>query len=66
MSAKSKKECPECGGQMVIEECESITAKGIKLRRCDDFIEVHNDRPLEACLYEEKIYTNGVVVKHLN
>lgn len=52
----STKECPRCGGETVIE---SGPMPSIKTRRCDSLVETSPSQPLDACTWEEDIYSNG-------
>ncbi len=62
LGTKSSKYCPECDGNTIIETVkDSIGIR--KIRRCDNLIEIHEDKRLEVCLWEEEIYGNGVVKK---
>ena len=58
LGTKSTKECPECGGETVIETVKDFFGER-KVRRCDNLIEVDENKPLDACLWEEEIYGNG-------
>lgn len=55
LGRKSTKKCPECGGCTVIE----TEKDGTMIRRCDELVEIHADKPLEPCEWSEEIYANG-------
>lgn len=59
LGTKSTKKCPECGGDTVIERHQN----GTKLRRCDELVETHMDKPLQPCEWAEEIHGNGKTVK---
>ena len=59
---KSIKECPQCGGETIIETVLDFH-ESKKIRRCDSLVEIGEDKPLEACLWSEDIHPNGKPVK---
>ncbi len=61
LGTPSIKPCPECGSETVIEGDVDLYGKKTKIRRCDGLIEIHPDKPLEACTWSEEIFGNGKV-----
>ncbi len=59
---KSKKDCPICGGETIMENHTrtfGLTQVNTKVRRCENLVEKDANKPLEACLWSEEVYSNG-------
>ena len=48
------KKCPECGAATVVETHRNNLFE-TKERRCTGLVEVHPDKPLEACGWSEQV-----------
>ena len=59
---KSRKPCPDCGGETVIEVENGILMDRHRARRCDELIE-NEVGNLIACGWSENIYSNGKTIK---
>ena len=57
---RSTKKCPECDGDMVIENLKTH-GRDVIVRRCNNLVAMNDESPLLPCCYEEEIYKNGRV-----
>lgn len=49
--------CPECGSETVVEKVPYGMGVNriIRTERCDGLIEIHPDKPLEACMWSQEL-----------
>lgn len=47
--------CPECGSETIVEKETVIGGNSIRIERCEGLIAAGDDKPLEACTWEEDL-----------